>query len=114
MPVPSPQLRTVATADRVEVATTRKFRHLCPYMDEIDNGVITIRWVADGHTIELHSLAAYLDYWAERKVSHEHVTATVRDALSLLEGIAQVEVSTEWATAGMRVTVNVATDDVPR
>jgi len=46
----------VETASAVTVEATGPVTHLCPHRDEIDHGTVTITWVCEGRTIELHSL----------------------------------------------------------
>lgn len=83
--------------------TTAPMQHMCPFVDEVDNGTVTIGWHADGWTLELHSLRAYLDTFSDREVSHEELTEEIRAELSTIHGIEGVTVSTTWRTAGMEV-----------
>lgn len=84
------------------VAVTAPLRHLCPFVDEVDEGEVRLSWSVNGMTFELHSLAAYLDSFAEEKVSHEELTVRIFREL----GSSMVGVTTEWRTAGMTVTVS--------
>jgi NADPH-dependent 7-cyano-7-deazaguanine reductase QueF len=75
-------------------------------VEEVDTGTVTITWRCEQNTIELHSLAAYLDSWAEQKISSEEITEQImRDLEQQLDGIQSMSVSTTWETAGMTVTI---------
>jgi NADPH-dependent 7-cyano-7-deazaguanine reductase QueF len=76
---------------------------MCPFVNEVDNGTITITWEADGWTLELHSLRAYLSTFQDREISHEELTEEIRAELSTHHGINEVTVNTNWRTAGMEV-----------
>lgn len=89
----------------VRLTTTADIQHMCPFVNEVDNGTITITWNADGWTLELHSLRAYLNTFHDREISHEELTEEVRAELSTTHGISIVDVTTTWRTAGMDVTV---------
>lgn len=80
--------------------------HLCPHVDEVDEGRVSISWTCAGQTLELHSLADYLREYAGERVSHEELTRQLRDELGGLYGIADVVVSTTWRTAGLDVVVD--------
>lgn len=88
---------------RVNVSAT--FEHRCPFVDEIDKGSISITWDTQGKTIELHSLAAWLDTFKERRISHEDLTQLVREELAT-PGIEVIAVSTTWRTADLGVRVD--------
>lgn len=79
--------------------------HLCPFVDEIDNGAVTITWTTAGSTLELHALTAWLDSFAADRVTHEALTEDIGDHLSGLPGITGVAVETRWSTAGAEVVV---------
>ena len=90
----------------VTVTVTASMTHLCPFVDEVDHGTITITWQPDtegGHTIELHSLRAYLDGFAEDRIAHEDLTRRVADDLDTLPGLTVTAVESGWLTAGMGV-----------
>lgn len=80
-------------------------RHLCPHVEEVDDGTVEIGWTCAGSTLELHSLAAYLDGFAAARISHEHLTRAIQEDLAGLYGIAAVTVTTSWSTAGLGVRV---------
>lgn len=89
----------------VRVTITSAMRHLCPHVDEVDNGTVTLAWTCAGQTLELHSLAAYLQSFAGERISHEELTRQLQADLATLHGIADVAVTSAWATAGMAVDV---------
>jgi NADPH-dependent 7-cyano-7-deazaguanine reductase QueF len=86
------------------VTITGALVHLCPHVDETDDGAVTIAWTTAGATLELHSLAAHLATYAGQRISHENLTAILTDALTL-PGIADVTVTARFATAGLEVEV---------
>lgn len=88
------------------ITVTSPLVHLCPHVDEVDEGSAVISWTCAGATLELHSLAAYLGTFAEERVSHEELTHALQWNLGRLHGIADVHVATSWTTAGMLVQVN--------
>lgn len=94
----------VPTESMVRLHASGPLQHLCPFVQEIDRGLVTIGWDTDGWTIELHSLAAYLESFREREISHEDLTEELRAELSGRHGITNVTVETEWNTAGLGVT----------
>lgn len=98
-------LALVPCADPVRVAVTFPVMHLCPFRDEVDEGRVQIAWTVAGSTLELHALAAWLDGFKGDRISHEDVTADIAEHLDGLPGIADVEVSTTWNTAGGSVEV---------
>lgn len=87
----------------VTVTITRPVTHRCPFVPEIDRGAVRIAWRCAGATVELHSLAAFLDHFRDQPISHEHLTHLTYNALALLPGIAEVAVETTFTTAGNRV-----------
>lgn len=93
--VPAPEL--------VTMEITSPARHLCPFVDEVDEGTVSIRWRTAGKTLELHSLRRYLDAYAETHISHEALTALIRAHLNDIDGINVLDVTTNWDTAGMEV-----------
>jgi NADPH-dependent 7-cyano-7-deazaguanine reductase QueF len=101
-------LRTVEEWPGLTVTAKAGLVHRCPHVEEVDVGTVEVSWYTNGHTVELHSLAAYLVSWAEARVSHEEVTEQIRRDLAGLEGIAQVRVMTSWSTAGLAVSVGAA------
>lgn len=96
---------TVACQSGVTMSVTAPLRHRCPFVDETDEGTVHITWTTDGETVELHSLAKWLTWFADEAISHEDITEAIRAELAELEGITDVGVRTEWTTAGTRVEV---------
>lgn len=94
---------TVPIEADVTMTTTAEIQHMCPFVQEVDNGTITVSWRADGWTFELHALRSYLDTFHNREISHEELTNEVRAELSGHYGIEEVTVSSAWRTAGMEV-----------
>ena len=87
----------------VRMSATADIQHMCPFVNEVDNGTITIGWTADGWTLELHSLRGYLNTFNYREISHEELTEEVRAELSTHHGINDINVNSTWRTAGMEV-----------
>lgn len=75
--------------------------HLCPHVDEVDNGTIEITWRVDGKTLELHTLAKYLSRFKDSRLSHEQITDRIAHDLSIEVDV--ISVTTRWQTAGMEV-----------
>jgi len=96
--------RTVPVETKVRVSATAPLQHMCPFVQEVDNGTVTILWDTDGWTFELHSLRDYLNTHKDREISHEDLTAELRAELASHHGINNVTVETKWRTAGMEVT----------
>lgn len=98
------ELVSTNTHTGVRVRVTMPAVHQCPFKHETDQGTATVEWFARVQTVELHSLRAHLDSLAELVVSHEKYTGDLfNDILDL--GLGGVAVTTEWDTAGGRVTV---------
>jgi len=95
----------VDTPAPVEVEVSQAITHLCPFRNEVDRGVVTVKWFCDGKTFELHELASYLDSFARREISHEELVADVVNDLSAYDGIRHVVASFTTETAGMDVRV---------
>ena len=91
----------------MRVTVERPLVHKCPHRDELDVGTVRASW--DGDQVELHALAADLDEWAGVTVTHECVTELIADRLAE-GGVENVEVVTQWTTAGMTVTVTAGRD----
>jgi NADPH-dependent 7-cyano-7-deazaguanine reductase QueF len=87
----------------VTLTTTADIQHMCPFVHEVDNGSVAITWEADGWTIELHSLRAYLNTFNDREISHEELTEEIGAELGSYHGINNVSVNSSWRTAGMEV-----------
>ena len=90
----------------VIVTATGHLNHLCPFRDEPDAGLVSVSWVSDGETLELHSLREYLDTFSQERVSHEELTTRISQDIESA-GIKVVAVETEWVTAGMKVVTRV-------
>jgi NADPH-dependent 7-cyano-7-deazaguanine reductase QueF len=102
---PITDIEVIDTDVDVVVEVTADFIHLCPYKEEVDEGQVVISWrTQHGHTLELHSLAAWLDLFDEAAVSHETLMAHIQDELTRLVGI-PVSVVGTFETAGMKVSV---------
>lgn len=93
---------TVPCDNNVAVSATGELVHRCPFVDEVDNGTITITWLPDGETFELHALAEYLRGFENSRLSHEEITDRIAFDL-IVPGIVGVTVTTSWTTAGFTV-----------
>lgn len=96
-------IKTVPIEAVVNMNATADIQHMCPFVHEVDNGTVTITWEAQGWTIELHSLRAYLNTFSDREISHEELTDEIRAELGSHHGINSVSVTSNWRTAGMEV-----------
>ncbi len=86
----------------MKVTITADVQHLCPYRDEVDQGIAAITLdVPSGDAPELHDMRSRLDGWAVRKISHEAMT---REIAAYFRAI---RVVTTWRTAGMEVVCDV-------
>lgn len=94
---------TVEDSSDVTITAKATLRHLCPHVEEVDYGTVTIAWRVNGATYELHSLAEYLRGFKDSRISHEQITDRIRHDLSVVDGIELVSVETTWDTAGMEV-----------
>lgn len=88
------------------VTATGELHHLCPHVDEVDRGSVSIAWTCAGSTLELHALTRYLASFATERISHEALVQAIREDLAGLYGIADVEVTGSWTTAGLDVEVS--------
>jgi NADPH-dependent 7-cyano-7-deazaguanine reductase QueF len=95
----------------VRVAVTGSIAHLCPYVDELDEGQVTVTWVTGPTTIELHSLADYLARFKAERVSHEELVTIIADDLTEL-GL-PAAVTGRFTTAGLYVEVSSAVPGDP-
>lgn len=95
---------TVPIEATVTMSATAGIQHMCPFVHEVDNGTVAITWKAEGWTIELHSLRAYLSTFADREISHEELTEEIRAETSSHHGINNVSVTSSWRTAGTGIT----------
>ncbi len=96
-------MKLVDSDDDVVVTAVAPLVHLCPHVDEVDYGTVTISWRTAGKTIELHSLRAWLQSFSNVVVSHEKITDLIREEVSAPDGLVDVRVATQWRTAGMDV-----------
>jgi NADPH-dependent 7-cyano-7-deazaguanine reductase QueF len=96
---------TVPCTSRVTVTATFPLTHRCPYRAETDEGHAEITWSIEGRTLELHTLAAWLDQYADQAISHEDLTEEISERLAALPGIFNVRAVTRWTTAGAQVVV---------
>lgn len=96
-------MSTFTTPARVTMTATAPLRHLCPVVDEIDEGTVTVQWSTDGATLELHALATYLGGFADTKISHEDITELIAADLAAFPGVEVSRVVTTWTTAGMSI-----------
>lgn len=91
----------------ITMTATAQIKHRCPFVDEVDDGTITITWSTADGTIELHSLAAFLDCYADRTISHEDLVGEVFDCLEALgPHIIVRSVTARFTTAGIDVEVS--------
>lgn len=104
------ELRTVANTmgGKYEVEVCGPLVHQCPFVKETDNGLITITYTPDRSLVELHSLAQYLEQWADVAIPHEEISVVIADDLAeALGDQTRITVVTEWETAGLRTAVTV-------
>jgi NADPH-dependent 7-cyano-7-deazaguanine reductase QueF len=96
---------TVPVEANVRLSVTASIQHLCPFVQEVDNGTVTVAWDTEGWTFELHALRAYLNTFVDREISHEDLTDEIRAELNSHHGINNVTIGSTWRTAGMEVVV---------
>lgn len=94
---------TMPVDSEVTMTIEGDLTHLCPVVDEVDRGRVSITWRTQGETFELHMLAGYLAAWKDSHLSHEQITDRIRDDLFEVAGIELVSVETTWLTAGLEV-----------
>jgi len=101
---------TVGAPHNVTLTATAPARHLCPYVNEKDEGTVTVTWLTQGRTFELHSLRRHLDQfmveWGGEEISHEEFTLKLKDTFAPVHagaGLQVLSVRTDWTTAGMPV-----------
>jgi len=95
--------QAVPTTAGVRMTVTADVQHLCPFVNEVDNGAVTVTWQANGATFELHSLRDYLNGFKNSEISHEMLTDRILRDLSTTQGVEIVSVESTWDTAGMEV-----------
>lgn len=102
----------VAADAAVTVTACAQINHTCPFKQERDAGTITISWKCIGSTIELHSLAEYLNAFSEQSISHEDLVALIAaDLQTLGTGIHIQAVTASFTTADIAVEVTRAVHD---
>lgn len=94
----------VPCTSAVTVTASGPLRHLCPFKDEVDVGTIKLTWTVQTQTVELHSLAAWLEEFSTLRISHEDLTDEIARHLADTPGLTGAQVTTTWNTAGMTVT----------
>jgi len=99
---------TVDCESSATVTVTSSLVHQCPFRHEIDNGSITITWICDNRTIELHSLATYLQTFADTEISHEEIASVILSYLSSLDSrIRLISVHATFLTAGIGMEIDI-------
>lgn len=96
-------MKTVPEAAAVTMEVETEFMHLCPHVDEVDQGRVKLRWRTAGATFELHALREFLRSFAETRISHEALTELIQVVLEKVDGVEDVKVDTCWTTAGMEI-----------
>jgi hypothetical protein len=97
---------SVPCPDVVEMAAEFVARHLCPFVDEADDGSVTVSWVTShGETFELHALSELVRAREQERVSHEQWTADLAGDLAAAAQVSELGVTSVWSTAGATVTV---------
>lgn len=99
-------MTTIDAPFGVIVAVTVDIEHLCPVVNEIDRGSVTIGWLCDGATLELHDLAAWVKTWRHIAISHEALVDAIKTYVAAQPGITDVHASATFTTAGMTVTAS--------
>lgn len=97
---------TVEDSSHVTVKVSGYLTHLCPHVDEVDQGRVDIEWRVEGRTFELHSLAEYLRGFSNSVISHEGITDRIRHDLGAVEGLTILSVRSSWQTGGLYVAVD--------
>jgi uncharacterized membrane protein YraQ (UPF0718 family) len=94
-PTPEAVVKTVPARAGVRCHATGWIQHLCPVLDELDEGQVRLSWTTSDVTVELHSLEAYLRTWEGVAVTHEELcrlivedirAAGVRDVMATYLG----------------------------
>lgn len=96
---------TVPCDAGVTVNANARVVHLCPHVEERDDGSVQIEWRCRGATLELHALANYLATFEQVAISHEHLVHEIREHLEQQPGIKAVRVSARYTTAGIDTTI---------
>jgi NADPH-dependent 7-cyano-7-deazaguanine reductase QueF len=100
-------IELVPTDAPVTIVATAPVHHLCPFVNEADHGRVTAVWTCNGSTVELHSLAAYLDGFTERSISHEDLVDEVFERLGeAAPDITVASVTARFTTAGITVEIS--------
>ncbi|WP_433635563.1 hypothetical protein [Nocardia sp. CA-120079] len=83
-------------------------QHRCPFIDESDDGTVWLAWESStDYTLELQSLAAYLEGFRDMKISHEELTHRIYHDLGV-KGV-----TTRFVTGGITASFAVG-DPIPR
>lgn len=98
-------VQTVPSPSGIRVRATGPITHLCPHVNEVDEGEVAIEWTTARCTFELHSLAAHLGTYADQRISHEELLVALTRSLKGL-GCADVAVTARFTTAGLAVEVS--------
>lgn len=78
----------------------------CPFRNEVDSGTVTVycpRLV--DRTVELHSVAKWFELWRDTAISHEMFTMLVHAAFCDVLRVQDVQVTSNFDTAGIRVEI---------
>lgn len=97
-----------------EIVLSLPLVHRCPFVDETDEGVITITYRPGDRLAELHGLAAVVDGYRGVEITSEQITFDL--ALWFREAFNPhtLAVTTAWQTAGIDMAVTVTSDDCDR
>lgn len=80
----------------VRTIVTGPIVHLCPHVDEVDHGTVTLDF--DGEASELHALRGRIEAFRNETITHEALTQVLADEFG-------ATVTTQWRTASLDVTV---------
>lgn len=95
-------LRTFAVKGVSEVRVTLPVASICPYTLEPDHSTMTIRFAPRALSIELESLASYVDGYAGREITHEDLVWEVwRDVNRAIAPMDWLVVEDAFAFRGM-------------
>lgn len=75
--------------------------HICPVVSEPDYGTVTITYKPATRLLELHALAGFLRSFADKKITHEDLTADLATVLRIALAPEALTVTTSWTTAGL-------------
>ncbi len=89
-------VRLVEAREPVRLVVTGPAVKRCPFVDELDEGTVTLTWERSRWLPELHAVALYLDSYRDLHMSHENYVAAVGSDLAC-------HVSSTWTTGGLAV-----------